>query len=123
MTAYNARGALVAALLIVGVAACQDARLRSLESGMAKDSALKVLAEGKPMVADTIPNIYRHTRYFMDAKEIDIYMFDAKNRKMWEDPDVTNDELTPVVMIDGKVDGWGWDHMEDVTSKYRIVLR
>jgi hypothetical protein len=123
MNSYIRRGAFAAALLLTGITACQDARLRALETGMAKDSALAVLAEGKPMKADTIPNVYRHTRYFMDSKEIDIFMFDPKNRKMWEEPNVTNEELTPVVMIDGKVDGWGWDHMEDVTSKYRIVLR
>jgi hypothetical protein len=90
---------------------------------MAKDSVIAVLADGQPAKADTIQNVYNHTRYLMDAKEIDIYMFDPKNRKLWTEPDVTNDELTPVVVIDGKLDGWGWDHMEEVTSKFRIQVR
>ncbi len=115
--------AILAALSLVAFGACKDARLRTLETGMAKDSVIAVLADGQPAKADTIQNVYNHTRYLMDAKEIDIYMFDPKNRKLWSEPDVTNDELTPVVVIDGKLDGWGWDHMEEVTSKFRIQVR
>ncbi len=123
MTSKHALRALAAALALTAISACQDSRLRALDAGMAKDSVIALLADGTPARADTIQNVYKHTRYLMDAKEIDIYMFDPKNRKMWEDPNVTNEELTPVVVIDGKLDGFGWNHMEDVTSKYRIQIR
>lgn len=114
--------ALTAAALLALVG-CQDKRIRELSKGMSRDSALAILSDGKPAKLDTIQNVYRHDRYFVQGKEFDVYLFDAENRKAWTDPLVTDKELTPVVAIDGKIDGWGWSHMDDITSKYGIRQR
>jgi hypothetical protein len=113
----------LAALSVLALSACQDKRIRELDVGISKDSALKILADGRLGTADTIPNIYRHNRYFVQGREFDIYLFDAEDRKAWTDPEVLDKDLTPVVVVDGKVDGWGWGHMDDVTSKYGIRMR
>jgi hypothetical protein len=112
-----------AALAALALTACQDKRIRELDVGITRDSAIKILADGQQPKLDTIQNVYRHNRYFVQGHEFDIYMFDADNRKFWEDPEVLDKELTPVVVIEGKVDGWGWGHMDDVSSKYGIKLR
>lgn len=117
------RGILLSSLGLLALSACQDKRIRELDVGISKDSAIAILADGVVPNVDTIQNVYRHNRYFVQGKEFDIYLFDPQNRKLWNDPEVTDKELTPVVVIDGKVDGWGWGHMDDVTSKYSIQLR
>lgn len=112
-----------AVLTAFALTACQDKRIRELDVGITKDSAIKIIGDGMQPKLDTIQNVYRHNRYFVQGREFDIYLFDPENRKFWEDPEVLDKELTPVVVIDGKVDGWGWSHMDDVTSKYGIRLR
>lgn len=126
MTSHSPRRARLlraTALAAFALTACQDKRIRELDVGISKDSAIKIMADGMQPKLDTIQNVYRHTRYFVQGREFDIYMFDAENRKFWEDPEVLDKELTPVVVMDGKVDGWGWSHMDDITSKYGIRLR
>ena len=121
--ARRSRALLAAALAVLAISACQDKRLRELATGISKDSALKILADGVPANADTIQNVYRHSQYLVDSKLFDIYMFDSDNRKLWTDPEVADKELTPIVVINDKVDGWGWDHMDDITFKYHIQVR
>jgi hypothetical protein len=119
----RARNLCAAALAALALTACQDKRIRELDVGITRDSAIKIIADGMQPKLDTIQNVYRHNRYFVQGREFDIYLFDPENRKFWEDPEVLDKELTPVVVVDGKVDGWGWGHMDDVTSKYGIRLR
>ena len=51
--------------------------------------------------------------------EILLYYTDVKRR----DGAITDDELTPLVLKDGKLDGWGWTYLTDVSAKYEIRLR
>jgi hypothetical protein len=115
--------AFVAAVALIALSACQDSRIRALDEGMSRDSVISILADNVAPKVDTIQNVYKHNRYLVDGKEFDIYFFDGQNRHLWSDPEVEDKELTPVVVVNGKLEGWGWDHMDDVTSKYRIVVR
>jgi len=36
---------------------------------------------------------------------------------------ITDDELTPLVMKDGVLDGWGWSYWKDVADTYEIRIR
>jgi hypothetical protein len=108
--------------VIVLISACDDRRIRQLEVGMSKDSVIKIIGEGAP-AGDTVPNIYRHNGYFVDGKKFDIYLFDVKNRKAWLDPEVTDNELTPIVVVDGKLEGTGWGYMDEIKKRYNISMR
>ena len=108
--------------VLVLLSACEDRRVRQLEVGMSKDSVVKLVGVGAPK-GDTLPNVYRHNQYFVDSKLFDIYLFDEKNRKAWLDPEVTDNELIPLVLVDGKLVGTGWGYMDEVTNKYRIQIR
>ena len=112
----------VFALLGIAAVACGDSRLSQLDAGISKDSTIKLLAVGAPE-DDSLPNFYRHETYLMDGKFFDIYLYDPKNRKIWKDPLVTDKELTPIVVVDSTLEGWGWGYMDEVTAKYRINIR
>ena len=112
----------LAAAVVSLLASCKDSRIRKLDEGISKDSALKVLAQGAPP-GDSLLNVYKHTRYLVGGAMYDIYFFDPKNRKVWVDKNVPDKELTPVIMVDGKVDGWGWGDMDDITEKVHIQAR
>lgn len=108
--------------VLLMLSACQDRRVRQLDVGMSKDSVISIVGEGAP-AGDTLPNLYRHNQYFVESKMFDIYLFDEKNRKAWLDPEVRDQELIPLVLVDGKLAGTGWDYMDEVSSKYRIQVR
>ncbi len=113
-----AAGAIAVAL----IAACTDSRIRALEVGMKKDSVFKLIGQGAP-AGDSLPNVYRRVQYFVDSKFFDIFLFDAQNRKSWEDPLVADGDLTPVVLVGDSLVGFGWDYADELTSKYSIQLR
>lgn len=81
-----------------------------------------LVGQGAP-AGDSLPNLYRHAQYFVDGKMFDVYFFDPKNREVAVTPEVADQELTPLVMIDGKLAGSGWSFMDDITDKYRIQAR
>lgn len=121
---YTSRRVRIASLTLTVAAAllasaCADERIRDLELGMSKDSVLKVLARGGP-ADDSLANIYKHGRYLVEGRNFDVYLFDAKNRKVWKDPEVEDKELTPVVVVNDTLEGSGWKYMKQVQEKYRI---
>lgn len=118
-TAFTA--AVVGVVTFLAVA-CGDARVRDLDRGIGRDSVLTLLGKGGP-AGDSLANIYRHTAYLIQGKMFDVYFFDAKGRKHPETKDVPPKELVPVVLVDGRVEGWGWPHMDRVTSQFGIQAR
>ena len=51
--------------------------------------------------------------------EVLYYYTDLKK----DDGVITNDELTPIVLKDGEVVGWGWGYLSDNITKYQIDIR
>jgi hypothetical protein len=51
--------------------------------------------------------------------ELLLYYTDIKRR----DGAITDDELTPLVILDGKLDGWGWSYWQDIVQKFEIRMR
>jgi hypothetical protein len=117
--------ALAGALLITtmgALTACADARLRELDKGIATDSMLKVVGQGGP-AGDSLPNIYRHAAYVVEGKILDVYYFDAEGRKYRQGSEVAAEELVPIVLYDGKLEGWGWKFLDQRTRNYAIQAR
>ncbi len=111
-----------ATLTLALLAACGDSRVRSLELGISKDSVLKIIGEGAPP-GDSLPNVYKRIQYFVDSKFFDIFLFDPKNRKSWLDPLVTDKELTPIIVVQDKLEGTGWSYADELTAKYKLQIR
>lgn len=111
-----------AALIVLLVAACSDSRISALTLGISKDSVLKVIGKGAP-AGDSLPNVYKRIQYFVDSKFFDVFLFDPKNRKVWEDPTVLDKELTPIVVVQDKLEGTGWGFADELTAKYKMQIR
>ena len=112
----------VAALLAsTVVVACQDKRVNQLDTGIGRDSVLQILTEGATRSAtDSIPNVYKRSRYLMDGKEYEILYFTPKNVRSGATKDsIPMRELTPVVLSDDKLIGRGWAFWDSLSLAHK----
>jgi hypothetical protein len=114
--------AVALSVVAVALASCADKRIRDLDVGISKDSMLKVVGRGAPE-GDSLPNIYRHNAYLVQGKMFEVYFFDPENRKLADSVGVPSKELTPIVVLDGRVEGWGWRYASKLTEEYGIPVR
>lgn len=102
-------------------------RLLNLRASMSRGDVLKVMGtETKTYhrtdsVLETMNNPYRTEMYKSGEHQFEIlyYYTDVKKR----DDAITDDELTPLVLKDGLLDGWGWSYLTDVAAKYELRIR
>lgn len=126
------RNLVFAALLLFSCASLDDARvanrskLVNLSHGMSRADVLRVMGTAPMQVHDsdnmsTVNNPYRTEMYNAESVRIEIiyYYTDIKRA----DNAITDDELTPLVLKDGVLDGWGWSYLNDTAAKYEIRLR
>ena len=106
----RARGG-VALAAIVSVAACGDTRLKKLTTGIDKDSVAVVMSSDAP---------YRAQDFLTDGKHWEVLLY-ARGDSAEADTIVWR-KLSPVVMTDGKVVGWGWGYWEEQASMLKIPV-
>lgn len=105
--------ALVAALLLSGCGAGEDPRVTNLAQGISKDSAMAVMG-GPP---GDLPEVY-----LKSGRLIETYMFRRETAPMGSLASLTRENLTPVVLLDGTLSGWGWDHWDSVAAANQITV-
>lgn len=106
--------------------------LSFLTIGMSKSQVLQIMGYETIVTPDTgycttlfatkhINNPYRTELYRLkdDTYEILFYYTDIKKR----DDVITDDELTPIIIKNGKLDGYGWMYWNDLIKKYQIFVR
>jgi hypothetical protein len=106
--------------------------LNRLSLGMSKEKVLEVMGVesfktkepfGSGRQSETISNPYRTeiltSKDGQTAFEVLFYYTDDKQR----DDAITDDELTPLVIQNGKLVGWGWSFMDQTVAKYEIRVR
>lgn len=93
-------------------------KLNTISAGLSKTEVIKIM--GNESRAD-ITNPYRTEMYKRnnDTFEILFYYTDLKKA----DDAITDDELTPVVIKNGVVDGWGWMYWESLVKTYELRVR
>lgn len=101
----------VALAAIVTVGACGDTRLKKLTTGIEKDSVAVVMSADAP---------YRSQDFLTEGKRWEVLMYSrgdstAVDTIPWRD-------LSPVVLTDGKVVGWGWGYWEEQASVLKIPV-
>ena len=95
---------LVASGLVLGACKAKDARLESLAVGIPKDSAIKVMG-GTPQRTDP---------YLTNGQYLEAMYFPMQGKT---GPDaVTDRKMSPVIAIDGKLAGWGWQSRISLTA-------
>jgi len=118
------------ALFVVGLscaaltAACEDKRVKELDTGITRDSAVAVIAQdlkpGTP--SDSFPNVYTRDRYLINGKHIEVLYFSPNNEKVGKDT-VTWKKLTPIVFVDFKLVGRGWSYWDSVSQANKIPVK
>ncbi len=98
-------------LLLVGTAACGDSRLKNLSVGMGRDSVAIVMETDAP---------HRSESYLLDGKFWEIFYYGRG--ELGSADSVAWRELSPVVLADGTVAGWGWNYWEDEAERLGIPL-
>lgn len=109
-----------AIVLLAALAGCSDVdpRIKELETGVSRDSALKVLG-GTP--TDSTPYIYDVGRFLIDGRNIEVLYYDPKGRRRYRDS-VPGDELTPVVVEGGNVTAKGWAEWDAIAGPLGIQV-
>ncbi len=95
--------------------------LNKLSVGLSKTDALAIMGiKTYNINGDIINNPYKtEIKKGENGKsnlEIVFYYTDTKK----VDGAITDDELTPLVFIEGKLEGWGWTFFDDNVKKYQI---
>ena|SRR6266571_2204631 len=113
--------------------ACQDKRVRQLDTGITRDSVLSVISKDlKPRSGvDSFPNVYTRDRYLIGGKNYEVLYFTPNNAKKpvaasglpIPKDTVPLKKLTPLVFVDNKLIGRGWAFWDSVSTANKIPLK
>ena len=113
--------ALAAAML---AAACgPDKRVQALNTGITRDSVLSVISHDlKPGTPpDSFPNVYKRSRYLINGRNYEVLYFTPNDEKQGKDS-VATKKLTPLVLVENKLVGKGWDVWDSVSKANKIPI-
>jgi uncharacterized protein DUF3192 len=96
-----------AGLLLAG---CGDSRLRKLAVGISKDSTMHIMG-ARPDRAEA---------YLTGGKMIEALFYGKAGADSGQTPEA---ELTPVVIVDGQLTGWGRDEWQKVATEHKIQIK
>jgi hypothetical protein len=102
-------GTVVLAVTLVGCGG-SDARLKKLTVGIPRDSALRVTGLEKPERTD---------RYLVGGHFIEAMYFAKPGADSGKTPDR---QMSPVVVVDGKLAAWGWKTWDSIAAANKIVV-
>jgi hypothetical protein len=112
------------ALSALGVAvlltACEDKRVKELNTGITRDSAVSVLAQDiKGGGHDSMPNVYKRDRFLIAGSTYEVLYFTRNNEKQGKDS-VPLSKLTPLVFVGNKLVAKGWDQWDSISKANNI---
>ncbi|HJR35291.1 MAG TPA: hypothetical protein VJ817_10105, partial [Gemmatimonadales bacterium] len=93
------------------LAACSsgDARFEQLTVGITKDSALRVMGSQAPTRTDP---------FLTEGKFIEVMYFTPAGST----DSLPDREMSPLVTVDGKLVGWGWEALDSVAAATKIPV-
>jgi hypothetical protein len=128
MNDSSVRRSTLGVLLLAGAVlatACEDKRVKQLDTGISRDSALSVIGKDAASSApDSLPNVYVHERYLISGKHYETMYFTPNDEKRQaKDSVVAWKKLTPIVFLEGKLIGRGWPFWDSVSTANKIPLK
>lgn len=110
---------------LVAAACGGDARLDQVQPGIERDSVVQLLTQqavgdSAPLNLDSLTNIWRSTPYFVNGQNVEIVFYSPSGEKRTPTDTVPENEIVPVVIIDGKVVGYGRSALNDLYSRYPL---
>jgi hypothetical protein len=123
MSRYSstARRVGLAALSVGALAACGDSRVKELTAGISRDSTLAIM-QTVPSAADSLPNVHERGVYLVNGQMIEVMLF-PRDGDSHKGEQLDEKEVTPVVLTDGALAGWGWSYWDSVTAANKIPHR
>ncbi|MEK6900816.1 MAG: DUF3192 domain-containing protein [Nanoarchaeota archaeon] len=122
---------LAISLLLVGCASLDAIRtqnrqrLLSLSPGMSKQEVLSIMGtktiKARADDGSIINNPYRTEMYQSQGHTFELLLYYTDKKHL--DYAITDDELTPLIIMDGKLDGWGWSYLDGLVQKYELRVR
>ena len=113
---------LLALSLLTTIVACEDDRVKAVDTGMTREQAISQLALNAPRSGpDSMPNVYKRSEYLIDGKKYEILYFSEDGERAGRDT-VELRDLTPIVLIENRVTGKGWDYLDSVGKATKIPL-
>lgn len=96
-------------------------KLAHLSIGMTKAEVLDVMGTRTARFLrgmESVTNPHRTEMFTADERSVEVlfYQTDTKSR----DDAVTDDELTPIILVDGKLAGWGWSFWNDRAQRIDV---
>ena len=92
------------------LAACGDSRLRKLSVGISKDSAMHIMG-AKPDRAEA---------YLTSGQSIEALFYGKEGADSGMTP---LEKLTPVVIVNGQLTGWGQEEWQKVATEHKIQTK
>lgn len=104
--------------------ACEDKRVKELDTGITRDSAVSVMSHDLPpgSPSDSFPNVYKRDLYLMGGKHYEVMFFTPNNEKQGKDS-VPLKKLTPIVFVENKLIGRGWPFWDSVAKANKIPIQ
>lgn len=107
----RSRFPLPALVLLVLLAACGDSRLKKLSVGINRDSVATIMKADAPTRSET---------YLVAGKLWEVLLYERKAPE-GSDTAATRD-LSPVVLADGAVAGWGWGYWDRQAVELKVPV-
>ena len=107
------------------LSACQDKRVKEVDTGITRDSLLTIWSKDTHGV-DSLPSVYQREKYLIAGKNYEILYFSPTGKKAYvgtQKDTIPWKDLTPVAMIDNKVVGKGWDFLDSLYTANKIPLK
>lgn len=103
----------LAAATVLAMTGCEraDPRLENLSAGIAKDSVISAMEGDQPKRTDP---------YLIDGLFIEAMLYPRKGKA--DSLSLTDRKMTPIVVINGKLAGWGWTYWDSVASSKKIPV-
>ena len=109
----------------VVLAACEDKRVKEVDSGITRDSTMTIIAHDLPPTAksDSFPNVYIRERYLMAGKNYEVLYFTPNNEKAQAGKDTAWGKLTPIVLMNNLTLGKAWKLWDSISTANKIPLK
>ena len=103
------------------------AKLFRLEVGQTRQQVLEEMGtepqtfnKGAFRSDGVVPNPYDSETHMVGSTEVEVLYYATNVQNT--DGVITNDELTPLVLVDGILAGWGWSYLQTFTDDNDLTL-
>ena len=104
----------------IKLAKINRARLVLLEPGMSKSQVLETMGTAN---GTYVNNPYLVSLFSIQEDYITVIYYFTKNPSDWYRTTATFDSLTPLVLLNGKLIGWGEEALRRAQDKYDLTIK